>query len=238
MSKSDRNGVLGRGLLIVLEGIDGAGTTSQTRRLVENLTAAGYPAHQTREPSTGPVGQLLREILAGAHAPGAPNDGTGPSPSQPQSFDQTTLSLLFAADRADHLQREVEPALARGELVISDRWYHSSLAYQGTGEERLWIAELNRRARRPDLTVFIEVDPEIAAKRRADDDRPQELFDALATQRRVAAGYRAVIDMLRQTERIEIIDGSQPIDEVSAAIFELVLPLCRTAGLQPRSGDG
>lgn len=206
---------LGRGLLIVLEGIDGAGTTTQTRRLADALSARGYPVHATREPSDGPVGKLLREILTGAHG----------------AMDQTTLSLLFAADRADHLQREVEPALARGHVVISDRWYHSSLAYQGTGEERLWIAELNRRARHPDLTIFLEVSPEEAARRRLGDNRAEEIFDHLSTQRRVAEGYRAVIEMLRETERIEVLDGERPLAEVSAAIVALVTDTLALAGV-------
>ncbi len=212
--------VLGRGLLIVIEGIDGSGTTSQTRALARTLSELGGSVHTTREPSDGPVGRLLREILAGAHAP----------------MDQTTLSLLFAADRADHLQREVEPALARGQIVISDRWYHSSLAYQGTGEERLWIAELNRRARRPDLTIFVQVPAEVAAKRRADDNRSEEIFDELATQRRVAAGYQAVIDMLRESEHIEVVDGTVSFDVVAAEIAALVRAMCHTAGLLPAPG--
>jgi dTMP kinase len=173
--------------------------------------------HATCEPSDGPVGKLLREILAGAHAP----------------VDATTLSLLFAADRADHLQREVEPALARGQVVISDRWYHSSLAYQGTGEERLWIAELNRRARRPDLTLFIDVPPEVAAERRGRDDRSEEIFDDLATQRRVAAGYHAVVDMLRSVERIDVVDGNRSVTDVSVELVRIVRDLCRAAGLLP-----
>lgn len=207
----------GRGLLIVLEGIDGAGTTTQTSRLSAALEASGFAVHATREPSDGPVGRLLREILTGAHAP----------------VDQTTLSLLYAADRADHQQREVEPALARGAVVISDRWYHSSMAYQGTGEELGWIVELNRRARKPDLTVFLEIAPEEAARRRAADQRIEEIFDALATQQRVAAGYRAVIAMLRETERIEVIDGARPVAQVSADIAALTLQALQQAGAQP-----
>jgi dTMP kinase len=207
---------LGRGLLIVLEGIDGAGTTTQARRLADALSARGCPVHATREPSDGPVGKLLREILTGAHG----------------AMDQTTLSLLFAADRADHLQREVEPALARGQVVVSDRWYHSSLAYQGTGEERLWIAELNRRARHPDLTIFLEVSPEEAARRRlGDNNRTEEIFDHLSTQRRVAEGYRSVIEMLRETERIEVLDGERSLAEVSAAIVALVVDTLALAGM-------
>src|SRR5262249_58217852 len=94
-------------MLVVLEGLDGAGTTTQTSRLIEHLRARGRDAHATREPSDGPIGRLLRAFLAGAHGP----------------VDATTMALLFAADRADHLAREVEPALARGAIVVSDRWY-------------------------------------------------------------------------------------------------------------------
>ncbi len=194
------------GKLIVLEGIDGAGTTTQAARLTDALRARGREAHLTREPSTGPVGRLLREMLSGAHQP----------------VDTNTLALLFAADRADHLQREVEPALARGAIVVSDRWYHSSLAYQGTGAERAWIRELNTRARRPDLTIFLRVPAEVAAARRAAANRPDELFDHLETQRQVAAGYEKVIAELSESERIEILDGTRPLDEVTAVALRAV----------------
>ena len=110
----------------MIEGLDGAGTTTQSRRLVEHLNAHGKPAHGTREPSDGPVGRLIREMLTGGHA------------IEGEKLSQGTFGLLFAADRLDHMQREVEPKLAAGVTVISDRWYHSSLAYQGTGADRDW----------------------------------------------------------------------------------------------------
>jgi dTMP kinase len=199
------------GRLIVLEGLDGAGTTTQARRLVDYLEANGQAAHLTREPSDGPVGLLIREMLGGRHAI------TG------ERLSQGTFGLLFAADRMDHLQREVEPAIARGATVISDRWYHSSLAYQGTGADRDWIAVLNARARRPELTIFLAVRPEIAAKRRADAKRREELFEDLEMQREVDAGYRATIAELRAAgERIEVIDGEQTEDAVFEAIARLV----------------
>ena len=122
--------------LIVLEGLDGAGTTTQAKRLVEHLRTRGGKAHLTREPSDGPIGRLIREMLTGEHA----------IPGQPIA--QSTFGLLFAADRLDHLQREVEPQLAAGATVVSDRWYHSSLAYQGTGADRDWIDDA-QRARPP-----------------------------------------------------------------------------------------
>lgn len=131
--------------------------------------------------------------------------------------------MLFAADRLDHLQREVDPKLAAGVTVVSDRWYHSSLAYQGTGADRDWIAMLNARARRPDLTIFLQVRPEVAAARRVAAGRVQELFEDLRMQEEVAAGYKATIAELQaQGERIEIIDGEASADAVFAQVTKLV----------------
>jgi dTMP kinase len=199
------------GRLIVLEGLDGAGTTTQARRLVEYLRGRGGKAHLTREPSDGPVGQLIRQMLTGGHAiPG-------------ESISQGTFGLLFAADRLDHLQREIEPQLAAGATVVSDRYYHSSLAYQGTGADRDWITMLNARARKPDLTIFLQVRPEVAAKRRADAGRVQELFEDMRMQEEVAAGYKATFsELMAQGERIEIVDGEASPDAVFGVILALV----------------
>jgi len=130
---------------------------------------------------------------------------------------------LFAADRLDHCQREVEPQLAAGAIVVSDRWYHSSLAYQGTGAERDWISMLNGRARKPDLTIFLEVRPQVAAQRRHAAGRSQELFEDMRMQEAVAEGYRATnAELLALGERIETIDGELSLDDVFAAIVKLV----------------
>jgi dTMP kinase len=196
--------------LIVLEGLDGAGTTTQARRLAQHLRARGQPAHLTREPSDGPIGRLIREMLTGQHA----------LPGQPIS--QSTFGLLFAADRIDHLQREVDPQLAAGAIVVSDRWYHSSLAYQGTGADRDWIAMLNSRARRPDLTIFLQVRPEVAAQRRIAAGRVQELFEDLRTQNAVDVGYQATIaELTALGERIEVVDGELAPDAVFQRIAQL-----------------
>jgi dTMP kinase len=197
--------------LIVLEGLDGAGTTTQGKRLVQHLRERGWKVHLTREPSDGPIGRLIRELLTGRHA--IPD----------QALRQSTFGLLFAADRLDHLQREVEPQLAAGYTVISDRWYHSSLAYQGTGADRDWITALNARARRPDLTIFLQVRPEVAAQRRVAAGRVQELFEDLRMQHDVDAGYRATIaELTTQGERIEVIDGELPPDAVFQEILRLI----------------
>jgi dTMP kinase len=200
--------------LVVLEGLDGAGTTTQARRLAEALAARGHAAHVTREPSDGPIGKLIRTMLTGGHAiPG-------------EAIDQATFGLLFAADRMDHGQREVAPALAAGTVVISDRWYHSSLAYQGTGAARAWIGTLNQHARRPDLTLFLRVRAEVAADRRAAAGRVQELFEELAMQRRVAAGYDEVMaELAARGEAIVVLDGEAGLDEVTAQIVSAVIAL-------------
>ncbi|MEZ4358742.1 MAG: dTMP kinase [Kofleriaceae bacterium] len=196
--------------LVVLEGLDGAGTTTQARLVVEALRQRGHRAHLTREPSDGPVGKLIREMLTGAHA------------IPEQSISQSTFGLLFAADRLDHLQREVEPALQRGEVVVSDRWYHSSLAYQGTSAERAWIDVLNARARRPDLTILLKVAAETAARRRVAAGRAQELFEDLAMQEKVAAGYDHVFASLVDREPVVVLDGERDVDRVFADIMRLV----------------
>ncbi|HEV7559747.1 MAG TPA: dTMP kinase [Kofleriaceae bacterium] len=191
------------GLLIVIEGLDGAGTTTQAQRLVRHLRSRGKLAHATREPSDGPIGMLIREMLRGGHA--LPVD----------KLSQSTFGLLFAADRMDHLQREVEPQIAAGAIVVSDRWYHSSLAYQGTGADRDWIAQLNARARRPDLTVFLKVRPEIAAARRVAAGRVAELFEDMKMQEDVDAGYKATLSELAAAgESIETLDGEASADDV------------------------
>lgn len=195
--------------LIVLEGLDGAGTTSQAKRLCQALSDRGIANHLTRQPSDGPIGKVLRQMLTGHHLMA---DGKAPN--------QGVFGLLFAADRMDHLQREVEPALAEGRVVVSDRWYHSSFAYQGTDADATWISTLNERARVPHLTLFLQVAPEVAAHRRMLAGRVQELFEDLPMQQRVAAGYQRVNAALAPTQRIDIIDGEQSIETVWQTIWQ------------------
>lgn len=199
------------GKLIVLEGLDGAGTTSQAATLVDTLRTRGYTAHGTRQPSDGPIGKLLRAMLTGKLQQEAPLP-------EGAAISQDTFGLLFAADRMDHLQREVAPHLAHGGIVVSDRWYHSSLAYQGTAADATWIQTLNARARRPDLTLFLRVGATVAAERRLRAGRTQELFEDLAMQQRVEAGYERVMRDLATHETIVIIDGEAPMAAVTAAI--------------------
>jgi dTMP kinase len=195
-------------LFIVLEGIDGSGTTTQLGLLERHLAARGRRVHPTREPSQGPVGRLLREILLGGHPhpDGTPADGLA-------------MALLFAADRRDHLRREIEPALAAGVDVVSDRYLLSSLAYQAQEAERDWVAGLARDLRLPDLTLLLDVSTETAAARRRAAGRTEERYDADEVQTRVAARYR---ELVSGDPSAITIDARGGIEEVACAVAAAV----------------
>ena len=207
-------------LFIVLEGIDGAGTTTQTERLCTTLAGWGRAAHATREPSQGPVGRLLRQALQG---------GLGIPSGEP--IDGGTMALLFAADRRDHLQREIEPALREGKDVVSDRYLLSSLAYQAEEANRAWVESLARGIRPADLTLLLDVPVEVAAARRRAAGRITERYDADEVQRKVAENYRMLVGHF---PNVEILDGSGSIAEVERAIAARVQHhLAARAGARP-----
>lgn len=206
-----------RGRFLVLEGTDGSGTTTQTARLVQWLDTFGITALATREPSNGPVGQLLRCALEKRLTRASGQSGT---------FDWLTLALLFAADRLDHLREEILPALEAGTWVISDRYTLSSLIYQSLTapepESALqWVRELNARALRPDLVLVLDVDIETAEERRRLRGGSEELFEYRALQAQLAQAYR-VAEHYTPADALIHIDGtSSPAavaKEISAAI--------------------
>jgi len=192
-----------RPLFIVLEGIDGSGTTTQLLRLTQRLRGRGRDVLPTREPSDGPVGRLLRAILLGEHG----------------LVDDRAMALLFAADRRDHLAREIDPALTAGMDVVSDRYVLSSLAYQSLEADRAWVEILAEKIRKPDLTLVLDVPVAVAAERRRHAGRPTERYDADGILDRVAANYRSLAsEMGSRFGPVVVLDGSGPIDEVDRAI--------------------
>jgi dTMP kinase len=202
---------------IVVEGIDGAGTTTQTERLVAALRARSVPALATREPTDGPVGVLLRQILRGRVV--APEGGT---------LSWQELGLLFAADRLDHAAAELRPLRAAGTWLVCDRYDYSSVAYQSAsaGDSAVigWLRELNRFAPRPDLTLVIDVSPEVARARRMARAGAREIFDDDAFQARIAAFYRDIDDHFAG-DRIVHVDGDGDADRVFAALWPSVIAL-------------
>lgn len=194
-----------RGRFIAIEGIDGSGTTLQTRALAEWLRGRDHDVVETREPSTGPIGRLVRERL---HVDAAP-------------LDPAALALLFAADRLDHVAQEIEPACQRGAVVLSDRYLLSSLAYQSLDCDLAWVRTINRAAPPPDLYLFLRVPADVAfervQRRAAAGAAARERFDALELQRRIAALYEAACESPGLGE-IVTVDGTQSPEAVTAAL--------------------
>jgi dTMP kinase len=202
------------GHFIVIEGIDGAGTTTQVQLLTKALRKRGLPIHNTREPSDGPIGTMIRQILQGRIVV------PGVSGTRPPAW--TTMALLFAADRCDHLDAEVVPNLLDGVTVVSDRYDYSSVAYQSVDVESPdavdWIRSINRRARRPDLTIVLDVRAEIAAKRRRERTGRPELYEQPEIQARLAEFY-AQLDRHFPGERIVHINGELQTEAVCQAVI-------------------
>jgi len=135
------------------------------------------------------------------------------------------MALLFAADRMDHVESEIEPFLAAGGVMVSDRFDASSLAYQsvssGSGGEKAveWIRSLNRQVMRPDLTIVIDLAPELAADRRASRGEAAQLYEQNEVQRALAVFYRELAAHMPE-DRIVVVDGQGSVDDVHARVYD------------------
>jgi dTMP kinase len=201
-----------RGRFVVLEGIDGSGTTTQVHKLAARLRAQKVAVRVTREPSDGPIGTLVRQVLTGRII--VPS---GKAPGW------ATMALLFAADRMDHVEAEIEPFVSQGGVMISDRYDASSLAYQSvvSGKEGKgaveWIRSLNVHAARPDLTIVLDLPAEIAAERREARGEAAQLYEQNEVQRALAAFYKDLAKHM-PNDRVAIVDASGSVEEVHARI--------------------
>jgi dTMP kinase len=194
------------GKFIVIEGIDGAGTTTQAAKLAQWMRGKGMNVHLTMEPSKGDTGVLIRNILTGKT--GLPDRHLGAH----------ALALLFAADRLDHLAREIDPKIREGVHVVSDRYLLSSLAYQSLECETEWVENLNREARPPELTLLLDLDPEISMKRVGSRYLWPELFEEMEIQKKIRKLYLKQVHELYSEQSIIVIDGAPGIEEVHKAI--------------------
>jgi dTMP kinase len=210
-----------RGLFVTFEGGDGVGKTTQAALLEQWLTARGAVVVRTREPGGTEVGVLIRDIVLHHRGEVAPR----------------AEALLYAADRAHHIETVVRPALSRGEIVIQDRYLDSSVAYQGagrvlgSGEVRdlsLWATG----GLLPDLTVLLDLEPAAARQRLDADDKP---FDRLESEQddfhtRVRAEFLALA--AAEPERFLVLDAALSPDELADVIRARVAAL-----LAPRTGE-
>lgn len=190
-----------KGFFICVEGLDGCGKTTQAKTLVSKLKRMGYDALYTAEPSRGKIGIFIRKYCL---------HGEGRVPS-------IVEALLFAADRFEHVEKEIKPALAGGKIVVSDRYLYSSLAYQGAaGLDLNWIRKVNVHALNPDLAIFIDVKPEIVVQRL----KPKKsVMEDIETQRKVREVY---LKLVENGELVKV-DGNKGKEEVADEILSVVL---------------
>ncbi len=165
---------MSEGLLIVLEGVDGVGKSTQCRLLADALGQKNWPVHLTQQPSDGPVGGVLRQILRSRLLVPGPNGMRLPS--------WQSMAALFAADRLDQLEAEITPLLMDGVTVICDRYDYSSVVFQAAlssdeDDAVQWIRTLNRFVRRPDITFVLEGSSQLVHERLSHRDKPTEIFE-------------------------------------------------------------
>ena len=189
------------GKFIVLDGIDGCGSTTHAQLLFEWLTNQGYSAMLTEEPSSRKVGAVIKELI------------------KTQETTATVDALLFAADRLDHVEKLIIPALNKGKVVVSDRYIESSIAYQtASGVEKEWVLELNKYVRTPDLTIILDITPELGLGRKA---MVGDKFEEIAFLHKVREIY------LQRARALgyPIIETSRAIRDTQLDLQQLIQPI-------------
>ncbi len=200
-----------KGCFLVFEGIDGSGKSTQMKRVQQRLRKMGHDVYATFEPTDGPVGQLIRQMLSGKIP-----------------IDQRTLASLFAADRTDHLVNDkngIRKKVDQGKMVLCDRYYFSSYAYHAQYIDMDWVIHsnlLNARILKPDLTIFIDVDPEACFQRIAENRSGFEMYEKLDIMEKVRKNYFAAFDMLKETETVAVVNGNCSVETVEQAILEQI----------------
>ncbi len=211
-------------MFITFEGPDGSGKTTQITLLGAHLTEQGYVVCLTREPGGTPIGEQIRAVLHDR--------------ANREMVPRAEL-LLYSASRAQLVEEVIRPALAAGQIVLCDRFYDSSLAYQGYGHgldlEALWqITAFATGGLRPDLTLYIDIEPQVGLSRRQRDGSAEwNRLDALALEfhQRVREGYRRL--MAAEPERWVCVDGNRPVEAVQQEIRTVVLKRLAQKGITP-----
>ena len=197
------------GAFIVFEGIDGCGKSTQAQILAERLRQMGQDCLLTREPSDGEVGKLLRRALSGEI-----------------KFCEQTMAALFAADRLDHLTNEedgVLKALNAGKIVICDRYYLSTYAYQSVEVDLAWAMALNSQAvkiARPMVNIYLDISVDKALERIKDNRSQIDIYESKERLIHTKKSYESIIARLKDEENIIIINAEQSIEEIAQNIWE------------------
>ncbi len=190
-----------KGILIVIEGLDGAGKTTIAKWLVDLFNNAGYNALYTYEPTDSLFVKALKSY----------ND-----------FRSAELdALVYAADRLVHLRSKVLPALEEGTIVVMDRYYFSSVAYQGAqGAPIEWVFELNKYARKPDLAIYIDVKPEVGLMRLSKKESLSRFpeYEKIELLRKVREIYLELVNR----GLLVLVDGSRELDTVKSKVLEII----------------
>jgi dTMP kinase len=197
-----------RGLFIVFEGIDGSGKDTHIKLLSEELRQQGHSVLETAEPSGNEVGALLRRYQrkSGKRLPAE------------------TEALLYTADRYEHVRNIVEPALKKGQIVLSNRYFYSTLAYQGAmGVDLDWIREMNRFAPKPDAAILLDILPEFSLQRLK---RRKTVFEQLENLRKVREIY---VRLVKGGELVRV-DADRPKRVVQAELLAVVQELLKSRG--------
>ncbi|MCY7421477.1 MAG: dTMP kinase [Chitinophagaceae bacterium] len=197
-----------RNLFIALEGIDGSGKSTQLKLLTEKLEAEGHKVYATFEPTNRPIGAMIRTMLKGdSHT------------------DDRIIAGLFVADRLDHLLNDengIVKKMQEGYTVICDRYCFSSYAYQGTHMSMDWVIAANSMSAsilRPDVNVFIDIDPDVSMQRITSNRETIEIYETLDNQKKVRAKFFEAFELLKDQENIFIVDGNRLSALVAGDIF-------------------
>lgn len=186
---------------IVFDSLDGAGNSTQVKLLADYLNKKGEKTHITKEPTSNLIGGLIKSQL------------TGDWKSSPEC-----LQLLFSADRAYHLEKEVTPLIKKGVNVISDRYFFSTIAYGAAEISDIdWLIEINKKFLFPDITFFLKVSPRVCIERIKKDRFEITLFEKEKILKKVWKNYEI---LAKKFQNIYVIDGEKPIKEVFAKIKE------------------
>ncbi|MFA4646035.1 dTMP kinase [Pyrococcus kukulkanii] len=196
------------GLFIVFEGIDGSGKSTQARLLAEWFKEKGYDVLLTKEPTDTSLGEFIRKVVV--H--GSLIDGS--------KLSYEAEALLFAADRAEHVRKIIKPALDEGKVVICDRYFYSSLAYQwARGLDLEWLMKINEFAIRPDLAILLDL-PTKESLRRIRTRANISEFDRLVNlQKKVRQNYLKLAEMFPE---MKIINAMNSIEDIHRDIVALV----------------